>query len=158
MMKKKYIHKNKLTKEIFEGEKEAKIEIILKNNNKKVWPKNSTVLTYDFNSNFIQDDIILEPQEYNEIKKYDIIINGLANYPVKKYKIYLLFKVNGDNFGEKIEITLIIKERNNEDLIKVNQFREAFNLDKEEYSDEEILKLLKQYNYNFEKVFSLLFD
>ena len=145
-----------MTKEILEGEDEAKIEIILKNNKNLDWPQFKTKLTYDFNSNFIQDDIILAPQKYNEIKKYDIVLNELSQYPALEYKVYLLFEVNGDIYGEKIEINLIIKENKKDELERADQFRKTFNLSKEEFPDGKIVQLLKKYNNSFEDAFMSL--
>ena len=102
-----------LNKEIYEGKDEAKIKITLKNNKNNTWPKENTKLVFDYCSNFIQNDIVLEPQKYNQTKDYIITINELSSYPPSEYKILLNFEINGENYGDKIEINLIIKENNN---------------------------------------------
>ena len=41
---------------------------------------------------------------------------------------------------------------------KINDFRVAFNLPEEEYSNEQILDLLKENNFDFDKAFWALLD
>ena len=153
---------NNLNKEIFEGEEEAKIEIIMKNNKNIVWPKDNTKLVYDYhNSNFIQEDIVLEPQKYNEERKYNIIIRELDQYPTGEYNIYLWFEVNDEHYGERIGFKIIIKEKKNEiinnkmneHLIQIEEFRNQFQLSKEEYTNEKIFEILEKNNFNFEQSF-----
>ena len=69
-----------------------------------------------------------------------------------------MFEINGENYGEKIQINLIIKEKKNDDLIKVNVFRENFGLDPVEFPDEKILESLIKCHNNFKEAFCLLFD
>ena len=109
------LNKNDLLKEIYEGENEVNFTLTLKNNKKNTkWPEGQTKLEFDEKfSNFIQKDINLDPLEYNEQKSYVIKIDGLERYPEGDYKIYLWFKVNRKAFGEKIEINLKIKEKQN---------------------------------------------
>ena len=147
------VNKNNLYREIFEGENEIKLNLMLKNNKDIVWPVNNTRLVFDFNSNFVQNDIILQPQKYNETKNYEMIINDLGEYPPGDYNIYLRFEVNGEQFGDRIEINLVIKEKQNDDLIKVNEFRRNFNLAEKDYPNDKILSLLKKYNFDYDNAF-----
>ena len=145
---------NNLNKEIMEGIKKVKIKILLKNNKKIDWPKNNTKLVFDFKtSKFIQDDLILEPQRFNEEKYYDIIIRELDQYPAGEYNVYLWFEVNGKHYGERIEFKIIIKEKTNQDFDKIKELRKTFNLSEEDYSDGKILESLKTNNYNYELTF-----
>ena len=151
---------NKLNKEISEGIDQVKIEIILKNNKNITWPKNNTKLVYDYSSsNFVQDDLILEPQRSNEVKQYNLIIKELDQYPAGEYNIFLWFEVNGKHFGERIEFKIIIKEKDNEEFKKVEDFRVQFNLfNKDEYPDAKLLDLLKKHNFNSELAFMELIN
>ena len=151
------INKSNLIKEIMEGESKAKISVALKNNSNATWPKDQTKLICDLNSNFILNDIPLSPQKYNEIKNYDIYFRDLDKYPTGDYKSILGFEINGKQIGEQIEIKIIIKESNNDELEKVNSFRDNYSLSKEDYSDGIILDLLKAHNFKFEEAFSSLF-
>ena len=63
-------------------------------------------------------------------------------------KIILHFNVDGQNYGEPIILEINI----NEDI--VDKFRKEYNLSKEEYSDERILKALKKYKNDFNNAFS----
>jgi hypothetical protein len=152
------INKNHLNREIFEGEKEIKINIMMKNNKNITWPENNTKLVFDFNSNFVQNDINLLPQKFNEMKNYEIVINDLGEYPPGDYNVYLRFEVNGEQYGERIEIKLVIKEKQNDDLIKLNKFRKLFNLPEKDYTTENLLALLKKHNFDCESAFMELIN
>ena len=140
-----------------DGDSETKISVILKNVGKKTWPKEHCNLVFDYNSNFALNDIQLSPQKCNEIKNYEIFYNNLDQYPAGEYKSILSFEINGERIGEPIEIKIIIKEINNDDLEKLNLFRNNFSLSKSDYSDERLLEALKKHNFNFEDSFSSLF-
>ena len=93
----------------------ACIKIILKNNNKLSWPKGETKLVFCQDSQLlgVEDFIILKPQEYNEIKEYNIIILDSEKYPKGLYICYLSFEVNGENYGEIIHFQITIKQKEN---------------------------------------------
>ena len=126
----------------------------MKNNKKIDWPKDNAKLVYDYNSShFIQEDIILEPQKYNEERKYNIIIRDLEQYDAGEYNVYLWFEVNGEHYGERFGFKIIIKEKNNDYLNQIEEFRANFNLSKEEYSDDKLFDILKKQNFNYEQAF-----
>ena len=139
-----------LEKIIYEGTVEAKIEITLKNNGEEAWPINKTKLIYDKESYFMEKDILLRPQKPKEEGKYEIILKNLEQLNVGKYKCILSFVVGLKSlkfFGEKIVLTINVKEK------AIGEFRKEFGLLEEEYSDERILKILKENNFNFSKAF-----
>ena len=72
------LNKNELKIEIGEGEDEANIDVVLKNNKSNKWPMNDTKLTLDNNSNINGDDVVLEPQGFNQQKKYKFNLKGLS--------------------------------------------------------------------------------
>ena len=140
------VHLNKIT-EIYRGTKDLIIKITLKNNKRTVWPKGVTKLVFDNSSDIGGDDIILEPQGYNEQKTYDIKLNHLDKDLLCRYNSVLFFEVNGIKYGEQINLTIIVKERNdrNDDLDKIKDFRKMFNLSRNDYPDDKILDSLKKY-------------
>ena len=152
------VNKNHLNREIMEGENEIKINIMMKNNKNITWPENYTKLVFDFNSNIVQNDINLLPQKFNEIKNYEIVINELGDYPPGNYNIYLRFEVYGEQYGEEIEINFVIKEKQNDDLIKLKEFRKLFNLSEKDYTTENLLALLKKHNFDYENAFMELLN
>ena len=82
---------------------------------------------------------------------------------IGEYKSYLLFNVNGKNYGEKLTLSINVKEKKEIEEIekyrdKIKEFRDQFNLDNEEYNDEKLFEILKQHNFNFEDSFSSLFN
>ena len=94
--------------DIYEGTKDLSIEITLKNNNNVTWPKNNTKLEFDIHSNLLGDTIILEPQKYNEVKKYLIKIKNSEEYPEGQYECCLYFKVNEKIYGKSIYFNINI--------------------------------------------------
>ena len=157
MNEKKYSYEclemNKET-EIYEGEKYLEIEITLKNNSKLKWPEGVTKLVFDHTSELQGEDTNLDPQGFNERKTYKIKFEDVDQYPYGRYKSSLYFEVNGEQYGEKIDFTIIIKERN-EDLDKINAFRKEYNLKKDDCPDDKILDALKKYKTN-EQAFCFL--
>ena len=150
------INFNKCT-EIYEGQRELKIKITLKNNKNINWPKHDTKLAFNPNTELIGDDIILGPQKYNEQREYEIELIDVDQYPIGEYNCYLDFEVNGEKYGEKIDFKIIIKDRN-KDLDKINEFREIFSLSKDEYPDDKLSDALQKKNFNYQNAFSSLFN
>ena len=158
-----YINKNSLSVYKYVGETEANIEIVLKNNGIINWPENDTKLIYDKSSDLISNDIKLDPLAPNEEKSYQIKLKGLKKYKVGEYNCFFSFCINGEKLGEKITLTLILREKEkNDDLVKhqqeINDFRDTFGLEKEDYSDAKLLETLKKHDFDFESAFSSLFD
>jgi len=151
------LNKNKLSSYIYEGTDEAKIEIILKNNGKEDWPKDCAKLIFDRASNIEGEDIVLEPQKSGEQKIYHAIFKKVSKYRVGEYKSFLLFSVNDETFGEELELTVEIKE-NEENIDRINEFRQKYDLNNNDYSNEKILEALKKNNFDYDKAFSSLFD
>jgi hypothetical protein len=155
-------NRNELKIEINEGDDEANIEIVLKNDKKKKWPKNKTKLTLDNNSNLVGNDVVLEPQDFNQQKNYTFKLKGLSKCLKGEHKIYLFFRVNGEQFGDKIMITIIIKEKknnliNDNDKEQIKKFRDLYGLLEEDYKDDDLLNSLKKNNYDYTSAFSSLF-
>jgi hypothetical protein len=157
------INKNELKIEIGEGEDEAKIEVVLKNNKNNKWPMNNAKLTLDNNSNIVGDDVVLEPQDFNQQKNYIFKLKGLSQCSKGEHKLYLFFRVNGEQYGDKIIVTLIIKEKVNKtdgenDKKHIKEFRDLYGLLEEDYKDDDLLNALKKYNYDYTSAFSSLFN
>jgi hypothetical protein len=148
---------------LYEGTEEGKIEIILKNNGNQTWPEDRTTLQFERESQINGNEIILRPQKPGEEGKYEIILDGLKTFAPNQYKSYLGFFVCNEEFGEEIVLTINIKEKNTnkkemeENMDKVKEFRNLFDLSLEEYSDEKLFEILKQNNFNYEESFSQLF-
>ena len=76
----------------------------------------------------------------------------------------LIFCSDGKRCGETLPIKIKIKEFNSqqneikENLDKINEFRDMFNLTEDEYPNERILETLQENDFNYEKAFSALFD
>ena len=109
------------------------------------------------------NEIILRSQKPGEEGKYDIILSGLKKYSPNQYKSYLGFCIDDDEFGDELVLTINIKEKNTnkkemeENMDKIKEFRDMFDLKEEEFSDEKLFEILKQNNFDYEESFSLLF-
>ena len=148
---------------LYEGTEEGKIEIILKNNGSQTWPEGRTKLIFERESQINGNEIILRSQKPGEEGKYDIILSGLKKYSPNQYKSYLGFCIDDDEFGDELVLTINIKEKNTnkkemaENMNKIKEFRDMFDLKEEEFSDEKLFEILKQNNFDYEESFSLLF-
>ena len=152
-----------LTSYIYHGTDEAKFELMIKNNGDKIWPEKTKFKFLD-SSEFTAEDITLNNQKPNEIKNYFVIIKNLKNYSVGEYKASLLFCVGEKIYGEKLILRIKIKEKDEtnkkikENIDKINEFRETFSLNENDYSNEKIYDILQENDFNYEQAFSSLFD
>ena len=148
---------------LFEGSDEGKINLTLTNNGKKSWPKH-TKLVFDEKSLVKGDEIMLDPQNPGDKKKYEIVFKNLKGFSAGEYKSFLSFNINGKNYGEILTIKVIIKEREkpkNEieaHLETIKKFRDTFGLSKYDYTDEKTFNILKKYDFDMEKAFKSLFE
>ena len=150
-----------LSSYIYEGTKESKIEIILKNNGDMTWPEGSKLIV-DNKSDLRANEIMLKPQKPGEQQSYDAIFDALKEIKVGEYKSYLTFENSEDVFsGEKLTLKIIIKKKKNEieqNIDKIRDFRDNYALSTEDYSDRKLLEILKKNNFNFDKAFESLFN
>ena len=146
---------------IYEGTNEAKIEIILKNNGNITWPEGSKLIV-DNKSDFGANEIILKPQKPGEHKSYNVNFGDLKEIKVGEYKSYLTIENSGKSFsGEKLVLKIIIKKKKNEieqNIDKIQDFRDNYALSTEDYSDGKLLEILKKNNFIFDKAFESLFN
>ena len=146
----------------YKGTDEAYIKIHLKNNGNETWANDSKLLV-DSNSKFKADEITLDPQKPNEEKIYNVKLKDLKNYPIGEYKAFFVFYSGGKIHGEKIVAIIKIKEIDdankeiNENIDKIKVFRETFNLDGDEFSDEKLLEVLKENGFNYANAFDSLY-
>ena len=151
-----------LTLYIYEGTEQEKLEVILKNNGNKTWPKNTKFKIIE-PTDFNLDDIILSQQKPNEEKSYYIRFNNLKNYKVGEYQTNFAFCCDEKIYGETLMARVKIKEINNsnkdieDNIDKINEFRETFNLSEYEYPNDKILTILQENNFNYEDAFGSLF-
>ena len=104
---------SQLSTYIYEGENEAEIKIILKNNGNISWPKDKSKLIFDRDSQINGDEIRLESQKPGEQKSYRIIFKQLKNNIPGEYLSFIWFYVNENFYGQKLKLKAIIKEKEN---------------------------------------------
>ena len=147
------VNRNNLLSFIIKGTENTTIETLI-NDGKIDWLPNAK-LVFDNNSQIKTDEIILNPQKCNEEKTYKINFNNLSNLNLGKYECYLFFNINGENFGDKIKLMIKVHENDNSYLVDI--FRDSFNLSKNGFSDEILIKALKQDDNDIELAFSYLY-
>ena len=134
------------------GQKEVTFQIILVNDGQIKWADNSKLIQ-DESSDFEINNINLEPQNINENNTYTININNVERYPPGSYEAVLLFQSGRKTFGKKMKYKLIIY-----DAKFISEFRKEYNLNKKDYSDEELYYKLKDNYFNFKNTFKSLFE
>ena len=99
----------------------------------------------------------MNPLYKNEKQKCILVIGGLANLPAGEYETGVYLNIKGINKGNIIKIEIIIVEREidlkqkNIEIIK--KFKKEYDLDKNEYSDDDLYEILNYYTFNFERAF-----
>ena len=150
------LNRSNLNSFITKGTENKTIEITLKNDGNIDWLPN-TKLVFENNSQIkADDDITLNPQKCNEEQTYKINFNNLSNLNIGKYECYLNFNVNGENFGDKIKLTIKVNENDNFNMIDI--FRESFSLHETQFSDRQLIEVLKKADNDLELAFSYLFE
>ena len=147
-----------LSVNVYKGSDEAQIKITLINNGNIDWPL-ETKLIFGNNSPIKGNDIKLNPQKPGEKNEYTIIFNNLKSFSKGEYYSILFFYVNKKLYGEILKIKIVIKEKEKtkNELDKIKKFREEYDLDEKHYTDELLLKVLEENNFNLENAFSSLF-
>ena len=143
---------------MYKGSDEAQIKIALINNGNIDWPL-ETKLIFGNNSPIKGNDIKLNPQKAGEKNEYTIIFNNLKSFSQGEYYSILFFYVNKKLYGDILKIKIVIKEKEKtkNELYKIKKFREEYDLDGKHYTDELLLKVLEENNFNLENAFSSLF-
>ena len=146
---------------IYEGTEKGELKIDLKNNGIKEWPYGKTKLVFDKNCPIKSDDIILESQKPGQNKEYIVNFSQLQNFPVGTYYSYLYFNINGHNIGDRLSIIINIKEKQqneiNENMDKIKEFRQNYDLNDNGFSDQKIFEALKNNDFDYDAAFASLF-
>jgi hypothetical protein len=137
--------------------KKTKPEITFKIRNKDNidWKEKEIFLKTNQNSQLFIDDYKLLNLKKGDSQKVKLNIPRINEIPDGTYNISLDFCVNNQIYGEPIKFK--VKIIPDENLLKVIEFRNNYTLDKNDYSDEKILYLLKRNNFDFDKTFGNLF-
>ena len=154
-------NKNNLIQDIHEGDETARFKIILKNNGNRAWHEDSKLKVAQ-PSDFTTDDTILNQQEPEEEKDYELIFNNLGRLQIGEYKSYLEFYSGGEKYGDKLEIIIKVNSDNIKEEIEkyinqINGFRDYCSLNEKEYPNEKILEGLKKNNFDYDKTFDSFF-
>ena len=141
-------------KEVEEEVESVSFKIFLKNNVNLPWPDKQTKLIVDKDSELKikgNKEIELNPLKVNQYQQIEIELD-LKNVESGDHLCLLNFNVNGKKYGNQLILTIKVKEG------KISEFRQMFDLSKEDYTKERLSKLLKEKNYKFEDAFDALFN
>ena len=97
---------------IYEGDSQAKLNIILKNNGYLKWSDKSLLIN-DKDSQIECNSIQLKPLEPNEQDNILILFDKLNNLKAGKYTSSLLFSINKKIYGKPLKIEINILEKKN---------------------------------------------
>ena len=151
-----------LSSYIYEKTESTTIEVEIENNGSQIWPKNDAYLKFDSKSEIKGDDLILKPQKPNEKMNYEIQFNNLSEYKEGEYKSYMHFYINEENYGERLVLTIKISKKIisevEQNLDKIKEFRELYDLNESDYSNEKLYNALKNNDFDIELAFSSLFE
>ena len=149
---------------IYEGTEETEIELVIKNNGSKDWPKNKAKLRFDINSKIFGEEVILEPQKCGEKLKYKVKFKKLELNKEGEYMSYLNFIIFGEKIKEKLDIRIIIKKKENPDdemkqyMEEIMHFRQEFELREEDFPNKKVFDLLKKNDFDYEMAFENAFN
>ena len=135
--------------------KEINFELQIKNNGNLPWPENGKAKLVGENKgeNGIKvSDIELDNLQKNQVQTLKVNLD-IKNIEQGTKKIILNFNIDGRNYGKPIILQLDVEENK-----KVKEFRELFNLQKEDYTDQLLYEKLKEADFETEKAFNNLFS
>ena len=151
-----------LSSYIHEKTESTSIMVEIENNGSQVWPEKVTQLKFDSKSQIKGDDLILKPQKPKEIITYDIKFNNLGEYKEGTYESYVYFYINEENYGERLVLRINIKKKDiseiDQNIEKIKDFRNLFDLSDSDYTNEQLYNALKNSDFDMELAFSTLFE
>ena len=147
---------------IDEKTESTKIEIEIENNGTKDWPENNAKLIFDQKSQIKGENAILKSQKCNEKNKYEIEFHNLNKYKEGVYESYAYININGW-CGTEIILKIIIKKKKiiseiEEHLDIINDLRNEYNLNPDDFSNEQLFLVLKDNNFDKEQAFADLYN
>ena len=147
---------------IYENVDFIEIPLTLKNTGSLAWPLNNTKLIFDSKFEIKGKDIELKSLQVEEEETFIIKICNLGNLKSGRYETGVWFNINGVNYGNMInfEINVEKKEDDNmkKNIKKIEEYRNIFSINKNDYSDKYLFNRLSRNNYNFEATFLQMFD
>ena len=142
---------------VYQGTESTKIPLILKNTGLFPWPPNATKLIFDKNYQIRGKTVNLNSLDKNEEQQCDVTIEGLGQLPVGEYESGVYLNINGINIGKMIKMKVIIKEKENDPIDQyietIKKFRTEYNLDQNEYSNDDLYNILMSNEFDLEKAF-----
>ena len=135
--------------------KEINFELQIKNNGNLPWPEDGKAKLVVENKNEKEikiNDIELNNLQKNQVQTLKVNLD-IENIEQGTKKIILNFNVDRRNYGKPIILQLDVEENK-----KVKEFRELFNLQKGDYTDQLLYEKLKEADFETEEAFNNLFN
>ena len=145
---------------IYVGTKFVEFKLTLKNTGVHDWPPNKTKLVFEQKYQIKGKNVELNSLAKNEVQECNVRIDGLGNLPAGEYETGIYFNVNSVNMGNMMKLKITIKNKEVDPILmymdKINEFRNEFNLSKEEFSDNKLYEYLSDNDFVFETAFTSL--
>ena len=135
---------------------------MLKNIGLYSWPSNATKLIFDKNCQIKGKTVELKSLDVNEEQQCNVKIEGLGQLPVGEYETGVYLNIKGNNIGNIIKMKVIIIEREIEPIEQyieiIKKFRDEYNLDKNDYSNDDLYNIVMSNEFDFEKAFMCILE
>ena len=145
---------------VYQGTESTEIPLMLKNTGPYSWPPNDTKLIFDANYKIKGKTVQLKSLDVNEEQQCNVKIEGLGKLPVGEYETGVYLNIKRNNIGKIIKIKIIIKEKEDDPIDQyietIKKFRDEYNLDEKEYSNDDLYNILMSNEFNLEKAFMCL--
>ena len=145
---------------VYQGTESTEIPLMLKNTGPYCWPPNDTKLIFGVNYKIKGKTVQLKSLDVNEEQQCNVKIEGLGKLPVGEYETGVYLNIKRNNIGKIIKIKIIIKEKEDDPIDQyietIKKFREEYNLDEKEYSNDDLYNILMSNEFNLEKAFMCL--
>ena len=145
---------------VYQGTESTEIPLMLKNTGPYCWPPNDTKLIFGVNYKIKGKTVQLKSLDVNEEQQCNVKIEGLGKLPVGEYETGVYLNIKRNNIGKIIKIKIIIKEKEDDPIDQyietIKKFRDEYNLDEKEYSNDDLYNILMSNEFNLEKAFMCL--
>ena len=144
-----------IEKTIKPGVGKTSILIPIINDGENQYKKDITKFVSDNNSQLSCKPCIIPPLYKNQSNNCFFVFEGLNELVPDDYLIFLNFMVGNKKIGQ--QITIKLKIESDQISEKLKNFRKAYDLSKNDFSDKVLLSQLQKYNFDFNKTFDSLF-
>ena len=116
---------NRLNKEIMRGEERTTIDVVIRNNSNKKYPKDSFLICDNKNSLLLCEKVRLNELEPNQQQAVTIVFKNLKFISKGKYSCIVKLQINNKICNSSFELTIDVLDNENRNY-QQNNFQENF--------------------------------